>query len=40
VVTSYPLARANEALDDLRSSAIKGAAVLLVDDETAQAPRS
>ena len=29
-VTEYPLARANEALDDLRSGSIEGAAVLAV----------
>jgi propanol-preferring alcohol dehydrogenase len=28
-VTTYPLARANEALDDLRAGRLSGAAVLL-----------
>jgi propanol-preferring alcohol dehydrogenase len=34
-VVTYPLARANEALDDLRHGRFVGAAVLIVDEETA-----
>ncbi len=32
-VQPYPLAQANQALDDLRSGAVRGAAVLVTHDE-------
>jgi propanol-preferring alcohol dehydrogenase len=35
-VTTYPLARANEALDDLRHGRFTGAAVLVVDEQLAE----
>jgi propanol-preferring alcohol dehydrogenase len=36
-VTTYPLDRANDALDDLRAGALEGAAVLVVDETRAAA---
>jgi len=32
-VTAYPLAKANEALDDLRHGRFNGAAVVVVDEK-------
>lgn len=37
-VTAYPLARANDALDDLRAGRMRGAAVLVVDEPGPPAP--